>query len=489
MKKLIIALLSASLLWCHPALNGRVIYLAMEDDILTLDPFLHDDSITHSVLSNIFDALVSFDAEMRIVPALAISWENPDDQTWQFYLRPGVKFHDGRKLTARDVKYSLERAAREKVGHYLSSVSRINIIDEMTLTIITDKPAPLLLNKLCFIAIIQEGSPIPVTSPVGTGAYRFVSYVIKEKMELSANPDFWGGKPQINKAVIMAIPDDSLRCKALLEGQVQIIRDVGERYLNDLKNSNEVRYLSRPGLGVSLLGINFKMAGPLAKRKVRQAIYLALDPKLLISESQAEAEPTDQLVTPYIVGYLPKFNTHRPQLDKAIQLLKDAGYPSGFAVDLEMSKTAARRSGPQIAEQLGKMGIKVNVKAYDWQEMSERLDKGKSPFFLVGWSNSSGDVSDFNDACLHSKIKGSYGNANWGGYSNRELDRLIENSQSIIDSKKRVTVLHQIMLQALDDLPYIPLYIRNRTFGVNRGVKFNPRQDGRIRVFDLEFSR
>ncbi|MDP2808414.1 MAG: hypothetical protein Q8O74_09805, partial [bacterium] len=79
MKKLIIALLAASLLWCRPALNGRVVYLAMEDDILTLDPFLHDDSITHSVLSNIFDALVSFDAEMRIVPALAISWENRDE--------------------------------------------------------------------------------------------------------------------------------------------------------------------------------------------------------------------------------------------------------------------------------------------------------------------------------------------------------------------------------------------------------------------------
>jgi len=489
MKKLIIVLMAVSLLHCHPVWNGRPVYLAMEDDIITLDPFLHDDSITHSVLSNIYDALVSFDDEMQIVPALAISWENRDEKTWRFYLRPGVKFHDGRKLTSGDVKYSLERAAKAKVGHYLSSVSRVNIIDEMTLEIMTDKPAPGLLNRLCFISIIPADSPDPVTRPVGTGAYSFQGYAPGKELSLEANPDYWRGKPQIKKALIVAIPDDSARCQALFDGRVQIIRDVGERYLNVLKNDPEFEYLSRPGLGVTFLGINFKFKGPLAKRKVRQAVYLALDPKLLISQSQAEAEPTDQMVTPYIVGYLPKFSAQRPQVPKALKLLREAGYPSGFAVDLEMSRTAALRSGPHIARQLGRLGIKVNIKAYDWQAMFERLDKGRSPFFLVGWSNSSGDASDFNDACLHSKTKGSYGTANWGGYSSRELDKLIERSQSIIDSKERVTVLQQIMLKSLEDMPYIPLYVRHRTYGVNRRISFHPRQDGRIRFFDMEYTR
>ena len=489
MKKFAIVLIAASLLWCRPVLNGRVVSLAMEDDIITLDPHRHNDSITNSVLFNIYDALVAFDAEMQIVPALAINWENYDEQTWRFYLRSGVKFHDGRKLTSRDVKYSLERASKTNVGQYLSSVSRINIIDNLTLEIITAKPAPLLLNKLCFIAIIPEMSSDSIDRPVGTGAYRFESYIPGESMTLTANPDFWRGKPQIKKAVIVVIPNDSVRCQALFNGQVQVIRDVGERYLNELKNSKEVQYFSRPGLGVSLMGINMKMAGPLSKRKVRQAIYLALDPKLLISESKAEAEPTDQLVTPYIVGYLPKFSSQRPQIEKALKLLKEAGYPSGFTVGLEMTMATALRSGPHIARQLGKMGIKVNIKAYDWQEMYERLDKGKSPFFLIGWSNNTGDASDFNEACLHTKDKGSYGNANWGGYSNRELDRLIENSQSIIDSKKRITVLHQIMLKALDDLPYIPLYVRSRTYGVSRQISFHPRQDGQINLFDMGYSR
>ena len=194
MKKLLIVLTAASLLWCHPVLNGRPVYLAMEDDIITLDPFLHDDSITHSVLSNIYDALVSFDAEMQIVPALAISWENRDEKTWRFYLRPGVKFHDGRKLTSGDVKYSLERASKTKVGHYLSAVSRINIIDEMTLEIVTDKPAPVLLNKLCFISIIPADSPDPVTSPMGTGAYRFVRLCPGGRTVAGGQPGFLEGE-------------------------------------------------------------------------------------------------------------------------------------------------------------------------------------------------------------------------------------------------------------------------------------------------------
>jgi len=488
MKKLLIILMTASLLWCRPVGNGRVVYLAMEDDILTLDPFLHDDSITHSVLSNIYDALVAFDAEMRLVPALAISWENHDERTWRFYLRPGVKFHDGRKLTSKDVKYSLERASRGKVGHYLSAVSRINVIDDMTLELITEEPAPVLLNKLCFICIIPADSPDPVTRPVGTGAYRFESYIRGKDLTLTANQDFWGGRPQIKKAVIVAIPNDSVRCQALFEGRVQVIRDVGERYLKEVKNSQEVEYLSRPGLGTTLLGINFGIKGPLLKRKVRQAIYLGLDPALLISQSRAEAEPTDQLVTPYIVGYLPRFSSQRPQVKEARKLLKESGYPAGFSVDLEMSQTAASRNGPYIAGQLGRLGIKVNIKGYDWQTMFDRLDKGTAPFFLIGWSNSSGDASDFNDACLHSRVKGSYGNANWGGYSNRELDRQIEKSSSIIDSKDRVTLLQQIMLKALTDLPFIPLYVRSRTYGVNRRIRFHPRQDGRIRFFDMEYS-
>jgi ABC-type transport system substrate-binding protein len=353
--------------------------------------------------------------------------------------------------------------------------------------LITSKPAPLLLNKLTFIGIVPENWQQLEERPMGTGAYCFQRYEKGATLELLANPNFWGGRPRIKKAIFVKLPDDSSRCWALLNGDVQLIRDTGERFADKIKNSPQVNFLSRPGLGVTLLGVNLNLKSPLLKRQVRQAIYLALDPAELVSESKAEAEPTDQLVTPYIVGYLPDLPPQRPMLAKARKLMAAAGYPRGFAMDIEMSKTAAQRSGPYIAKQLKQLGINVNVKGLDWGNMFRRLDRGVSPFFLVGWSNSSGDASDLLEACLHTRERGRYGNANWGGYSNARLDRIIEQSQASIDSRERVQLMQQAMKMALDDMPWIPLYVRSRTYGASAKINFVPRQDGRVKVFEISY--
>jgi peptide/nickel transport system substrate-binding protein len=155
LKRITAALLIGLLCSCaDKSPDGRLLTLAMEDELITLDPYLHDDSIAHSILSNIYDALVSFDRDMKVEPALAISWENPDDLTWRFTLRPNVFFHDGRQLASKDVKYSLERARLGKVCHYLATLQSITVIDDLTLEIKTSKPSPVLLNKLTFIAIM-----------------------------------------------------------------------------------------------------------------------------------------------------------------------------------------------------------------------------------------------------------------------------------------------------------------------------------------------
>lgn len=487
MKKILSVMLAYMLFSCGPALNSSSIRLAMEDDILTLNPYGHDDSIAHSVLSNIYDALVAFDGEMRITPALAVRWETPSDLVWRFFLRPGVSFHNGRPLSAGDVKYSLELARKDKVGHYLSQVKEVRILDSLTLELITGRPAPLLLNKLTFIDIVPQGWQKLETQPMGTGAYRFVRYQKGHSLELEANKHYWRGEPRIKKAVFVTIPDDSIRCQALMDGDIQLIRDVGERQADKVKNMAGVRFISRPGLGVTLLGINFNLPGPLQDRRVRKAVYLAIDPAALVRESQSEAEGTDQLVTSYITGYLPDFSQPRPQREKARMLLAQAGYPTGFKVDLEMSQTAALRSGPHIASQLGRLGIIARVKSLPWEQMNGRLEQGISPFYLVGWSNSSGDASDLLEGCLHTREKGRFGTANYGGYSNPELDRLIEQCQSTIDGRERTGLLHRTMMLVHEDMPLIPLYIRNRTYGSSSSVSFEPRQDGRIKLFEISY--
>ena len=490
-KRPLISLLPVLLLAlsCRPAQRRDTVTVAMEDDIITLDPYLHDDSITHSVLANIYDALVSFDREMRLAPALAVRWENPDDLTWRFYLRPGVTFHDGRPLTAADVKYSLERAKRGKLGHYLSMVSSVRVVDPQTVEVLTHKPYPVLLNKLTFIAIMPEGSEDPVARPVGTGAYRFQRYDQGRELRLVANPGCWQGKPAIGSVLFKILPDDSTRMQALLRGGVDLIRDMDVRDMRRYRGTTGIVLISRPALGVSLLGANFAQPGPLRKREVREAVFWALDPSEIIRSSGMEASPINQLVSAYVVGYVPEDEHGRPDRERARKLLRQAGYGPGLKLTAEMSKTAADQAGPSLPAQLRQVGIDLTIRAYDWPELSARLDRQQSPFFLVGWACSSGDASDLFDACLHTRDARSYGSANWGGYSNRRLDQLIERSSEVLDSRERIDLLHQAMRLVLADMPLIPLYVRSRTYGLRAGLAFTPRQDGRILVRDLSWAQ
>ncbi|HAD82433.1 MAG: hypothetical protein A2509_08635 [Candidatus Edwardsbacteria bacterium RIFOXYD12_FULL_50_11] len=488
LKRITAALLIGLLCSCaDKSPDGRLLTLAMEDELITLDPYLHDDSIAHSILSNIYDALVSFDRDMKVEPALAISWENPDDLTWRFTLRPNVFFHDGRQLASKDVKYSLERARLGKVCHYLATLQSITVIDDLTLEIKTSKPSPVLLNKLTFIAIMPEGTADPVTTPVGTGPYHFVRYQAGSQIELKANEKYWKGRPTIKRVIFKIIPGEQDRLQALLDGRVQLIRDVDKNKADQNSTNPKVNFVNSPGLGVSMLGINFTGKGPLTARKVREAIYWAIDPDEAIMASGWDALPIDQLVSPYIVGYNPAMTMKRPDLDRARKLLAEAGYAGGFKVSLEMSKTAASTTGDILAKQLAKIGIKVALTGSDWPDFSSRLDRRQIPFFLVGWSCSSGDASDLFDACLHTSDGKNYGSANWGVYSNRRLDSVIEKSNQVLDNKERIEFLKQAMELAMSDYPFIPIFARNRIYGRDRNIIFLPRQDGRIKVFEIYY--
>ncbi len=492
MRPIILIWLVAGLVMCSCAGNGgegELLLLAMEDDIVNLDPFLHDDSITHSVLGNIFEGLVSFDTEMQLQPSLAIGWENPDDLTWRFRLRPGVYFHNGREMKADDVKYSLDRARRGKVGYYLSAVDQVRVLDDMTIEITTLMPTSILLNKLTFISVVPRDSDEPLSIPVGTGPYRFVKYQPNGEMELRGFDRYWRGRPAIKRAVFRAIPDEASRVEALLAGQVHLIRDVERQTAEHYVNHHLVSFVTGPGLGVSLLGINFRQPGPWQDRRVREAIYWAIDPAEAARASGWDALPIDQLVSPYIVGYSPDIKASRPDLKRARKLLAEAGYASGFDLPLEMSRSAANTTGEVLTRQLAQVGIRARPISLDWPELTDRLNRRQTHMFLLGWSCSSGDASDLFDACLHSGKTASYGSVNWSGYSNRKLDALIERSNQVLDNRERIEILKQAMNLAMSDYPMIPIFSRNRIYGASHRIVFHPRQDGRIKIYEIAWRK
>lgn len=467
--------------------SPETVVVALEDDIVSLDPHALDDEVTSSALANVCQALVGFDPQMRIVPLLAQAWENPNDLTWRFRLRPGVRFHDGRLLNASDVVFSLERARSGRLSYYLSQVSTVRAVDEMTVEIITSQPAPVLLNKLNFIAVLPGGTPDSIAMPVGTGPYRFEEYHPGRKLVLRAFNGYWGGRPRISRAELLVLPTPEERLEALAKGQIHLAKFVQLR--DSVKyHDADIAYDCLPGLGVTMLGANVSLPGPLRDRRVRQALYWALDPAKLIEQTGLDARPIGQLVAPFVVGFIPQAEADRPKADKARTLLAQAGYGPGLRLELEASTSAAARA-EAVVRQLTAVGIDARVVPREWTVLTERLNRRQARFFLVGWSCVSGDASDLLEACMHSESGPGYGSANWCGYSMPDLDRQIELASRTLDARRRIVLLQQALSAGLEDMPLIPLYVRAQTYAYSRRLDFRPRQDGWVLIAELSFRR
>jgi len=465
----------------------ETLYLAMDNDVLTVDPHQHDDSATRSVLCNVYDPLVRFDRQMRLVPALALSWENPTDLSWRFRLRPGVRFHDGSPLKAADVRYSLERALRSKAAQYLVSISRIEVVDDLTLELHTATPQPVLLNKLTLVDILPSGTPEPLRTAIGTGAYRVADYQKGTALTLEPNDAYWGGRPGIRKAVFKAIPLPAARVEALAKREIHLAREVSAKDRAGGEIPAHVRFLGNAGLVVRYLGVNFQVPGPLLDRNVRRAIFWAIDPREMVRESGVEGVPIDQLVPPSVFGYLARPESGRPRLDLAKNLLREAGFPEGLDATLDMPVGSGLRIAPILTKQLGRAGMRVTVRTMPWPELSARLEKRESPFYSLGWS-CYGDASDLLDAMLHTRKGPSYGRSNFGNYSNPALDEAIERAGGILDPTARRTVLQEAMRMTIEDLPLIPLYHRQWTYGVDERLLFDLRQDGQVILSELAWA-
>ncbi len=479
-----VVLLAAGVSACGGEAPPQTLLVAMEQDVRTLDPHRHDDSVTHSVLANVFEPLVTFDPQMRVVPAIAEGWSNPNDLTWRFQLRPRVRFHDGQPLTSRDVKFSLERARRLRSAPNLETLVKIDAVDDSTLEIGTSVPEPVLLNKLAGVGIVPAGVPEEITVPIGTAAYSFGSWEPGKVLRLVANDRYWGGAPLLREARFRVLPDAAARAEALAKGELHLARELKR---TDLEGAGRgVRFVSHPGLVVVLLGARVDLPGPLQSREVRQAIYFAIDPEDLVETSGVDAMPVDQVVPPSVFGYLPGGGEPRPDPERARELLRRAGLAGGFDVTLDVPEAFAPSVGRVLTEQLARVGIRTTVVGLPWSALSARLEQRESPFFSIGWS-CNGDASHLFDALLHTRQGRSRGVSNFGGYANPRLDAAIERAGGILSPARRLEALHEAMRIALDDLPLIPLFNRRRTYGVDARLRFEPRLNGQVILRELSW--
>jgi peptide/nickel transport system substrate-binding protein len=469
----------------------------------SLDPYFHSETPTNSMNSNLYDGLVSFDSELNVIPALAEKWENPDNLTWVFHLRKGVKFHDGSPLTAEDVAFSIKRCQTWPKSGFKSTVNQIKaveVIDPYTVKITTFNPFGILhrklaqLNIMCKAYVEKLGDDAQADKPNGTGAYKLKEWIKGDHLTLVANEDYFRGPAKIKEIVLRPLTNDATRTAALLSGEVDVIDDIPVLDVARIKADSKVDVVSRPGLRLIYLQMDQdrekspKAKGPdgknpLLKLKVRRAIYYGINEDAIVKHvMNGVAFPASQFYPDSVFGYDKGITRPAYDPDKAKQLLKEAGYPNGFEITISSPNDRYvndDKIAQAVASSLAKLGIKIKVEALPKKTFFPMTDRREASFFLIGWSCATGDASAFLDGIAHTyDKKRGFGRYNRGRYSNAEVDKLIEAASATVNQDDRLKYMQKAQRIALtQDQAFIPLHFQVDLYAKSNKLDWKPRAD------------
>jgi peptide/nickel transport system substrate-binding protein len=458
----------------------------LHDDVRTLNPNEEVEAVTDSVLSNVFEPLVTLDENLTPRTMLAESWEHPRPDQWRFRLRRGVRFHDGTLLTAalvRDILTATQKTAALEASQFLSQVREIVLVDTYTVDVITHEPRAI-LSDLPFLYIAKANDPGTFPPFAGTGPFRIKDWKPGQRVVLERNPDYWGPRSSIREALFLPVLDPVTRLEKLRVGEADIITRIPPEMAGALPG---VRLHRQPGLGVFYLGYDVRPDpdNPMRDVRVRKAFHLAIDRRRLVDEILKGGSVSTQPVAPAVFGYNPDLPLPAFDPDRARELLAQAGYPRGFGLKLDYPLDQ-EATAQLVKESLEAIGVRLEMNGLHRDSVYDLVKAGGSRFFLVGWDCASGVASEFYAFCLHTPSS-SYGIFNYGHYSNPTVDRIAETNAAILDQRKRQRVLQQAAAIVMDELPVLPLFVADDVYGTRADVVFEPRADGRILLLDIGF--
>lgn len=453
-----------------------------------------------TIKPNVFNSLVEFDENFKIIPALSESWNNPNNLTWRFNLRKNVKFHNGYNFTAEDVKFSID----EIFTSFSSFIDEVIILDNHTIEIKTISPYPTFLSKLAQSFIVFSKKDVEESTnnwPIGTGAYKFVEYVENNYTKLERFDDYWGKKPKIKTVILKLITDDNERIDQLLSRSVDIIEYNVNESINDILTNESIKLVKFAPLSTYIIGFDLRQnnsygfpdgKNPTADLRVRKAIYHAIDIVPLINGPfQGLAYPASQFITPYIFGYNPEIERLSYDIEQARNLLIDAGYEDGFDIEMDCITKMFdynKENCRLIAEQLSEVGINVSLNEMSIEEFNKKvvIEKNTS-LWLVGWGILSVDGGVVYDYFIRTEGENYLGYYNSGHYSNKTVDMLGENASVEMNSNLRQKFLKDGFKIAIGDVIVVPLFSQELFVLTSENVVIEPRADLKIKVEDIYF--
>jgi peptide/nickel transport system substrate-binding protein len=476
--------------------HAKTIRYATQDEPQTLDPHAANLAVTNRLLSNIYEGLVFRDKDAKLVPWLATSWTQPDAKTWRFKLRPNVKFHDGTPFTADDVVFSVARA-QHPLSQLKISVQGVEFakkVDDMTVDLVMREPNPVLLNHLVFFRIVSKPwaeknrAQIPQNykdkeetfasrNANGTGPFMLKERQPDVRTIIVENKNWWNrASPErgnVSEVILLPVQSRPTRLSALISGEVQFVNDPPVQDIPRLKaNPNvkvvegqeaRVQYLVFDTQRDELLYSDVKGKNPWKDLRVRQAVAHAIDVDAIRQKSmRGLSVPTGTIVTKFDQGYSADADKRLPlDLAKARALLKEAGYPNGFSVTLDCGNNQpASDICPAVATMLNQIGIRVTPNILTIPNLFPKLQRADTSFYLLSWTSPTADSLYTLQSLLYTYAgAGSIsGDGNYGRYSNKELDKLIDQFKIETDMKKRDAVIREALLLVNRELPIVTLH-------------------------------
>jgi len=479
--------------------------VALQTDTTSMDPHVAPTFTASALHQHVFDTLVSMDPKYAIEPSLATAWRAVSDTAWEFDIRQGVTFSDGKPLTAEDVAFSLARVNSVRHGAgtyapYARPISRVTVLGPHRIRLETATPYPQLLLDVARLRVVSASVGDAATADfnqgraaIGTGPFRLIRWTPGERLEFTRNPTYWGEAPVWDNVTFRPISNDAARLAALLSGTVDLIDKVPMNDVARLRGDQRVTVFAHDGNRSMFLVPDTAREvspfvtdrdgkplepNPLRDVRVRRALSLAINRAGLTERAMDSlATPANQAAPEGMFGYASALPAAAYDPAAARRLLAEAGYPNGFRLTLHCSNgryVNDRQTCLQVVQMLSRIGIDAQAEAEPQSVFMTRMTAFNASLLLNGWGSTGDNLVVLRQAVHSVDPSRGYGGFNRGRYANPDVDRLIEQAAQTLDDSRRAALQGEAMQRAMEDVGLVPLYTAQWIWATRRGVTFTP---------------
>jgi peptide/nickel transport system substrate-binding protein len=498
--------------------DAKTLRWAGRGDMNTTDPHSQNENLTNNINSLVYDTLVQYDKDLKLEPALAASWQRVNATTWRFKLRPGVKFHDGTPFTADDVVFSFERARADssQLRAYSNASGIPKKIDDLTVEFTTNGPNPIELAHLATIYIMskawceknratkpqnfaQKEDMITAHQANGTGAYMLKSREPDIKTVLAKNPNWWGIKEGMftgnaDEVIYVPIVNDATRLAALVTGEVDLVNDPPPQDVPRLRQDPNIKVLEGTENRIVFIGMDqnrdellyssVKGKNPFKDKRVRQAMYQAIDIEAIKSTTMRGLSQPSGAMLPSAVQSTPELEKRLPyDKAKAKQLMTDAGYGSGFEVTMDCPNNRYvndEKICQALAAMWAQIGIMVKVNAMPRANYFPKLEKTDTSLYMLGWGGGSTDGIFILQPVLSTYSGKGDGDYNYGRYSNPKIDEFTAKVKVDMDPEQRLGEIHDALAAHNAEINHLPLHRQVIPWATRSNVTALHRADNQV---------